>query len=137
MVHLAQIQHFALRLSRPRTSPSIKDIGQVGPKWAGSTRALARRRRRNTRRQMGQGIGMFVQAILRAAQLQGDEAATICDGRTRSWSESADRTERLAAALFGLGARPRDRLADLGLNSAHSLVAMKATGWFDRMVVVQ
>src|SRR3546814_1061062 len=54
MVHLAQIQHFALRLSRPRTSPSIKDIGQVGPTWAGSTRALARRRRRNTRSQMGQ-----------------------------------------------------------------------------------
>src|SRR3546814_3693998 len=99
MVHLAQIQHFALRLSRPRTSPSIKDIGQVGPKWAGPTRALARRRRRNTRRQMGQGIGMFVQAILRAAQLRGDEAATICDGRTRSWSESADRTARPAAAL--------------------------------------
>src|SRR3546814_7828900 len=95
MVHLAQIQHFALRLSRPRTSPSIKDIGQVGPKWAGSTRALARRRRRNTRRQMGQGIGMFVQAILRAAQLRGDEAATICDGRTRRWSRSEEHTSEL------------------------------------------
>src|SRR3546814_14937148 len=119
MVHLAQIQHFALRLSRPRTSPSIKDIGQVGPKWAGSTRALARRRRRNTRRQMGQGIGMFVQAILRAAQLRGDEAATICDGRTRSWSQSADLTARLAAAPVGLRPRARARPPLRGLNSHH------------------
>src|SRR3546814_13750626 len=86
-------------------------------KWAGSARVLARRRRRNTRRQMGQGIGMFFQAILRAAQLRGDEAATICDGRTRSWSESADRTARIAAALVGLGSRAGDRIATLGLNS--------------------
>src|SRR5690606_32705740 len=34
MVYLAQIQHFALRLSRPRTCPSIKDIGQMDAKWA-------------------------------------------------------------------------------------------------------
>src|SRR3546814_12279330 len=114
MFPLAQIQHVAVRQSRPRKSPSIKDIGQVGPKWAGSTRALARRRRRNTRRQMGQGIGMFVQAILRAAQFRGDEAATICDGLTRSWSESADRPARLAAALAGLGARAGDRVAQIG-----------------------
>src|SRR3546814_9897459 len=78
---------------------------------------------------MGQGIGMFVQAILRAAQLRGDEAATICDGRTRSWSESADRTARLAAALVGLGARAGDRIAILGLNSDHYLEAMHATWW--------
>src|SRR3546814_11811668 len=102
MVHLAQIQHFALRLSRPRTSPSIKDIGQVGPKWAGSTRALARRRRRKTRSQMGQGIGRFVQDIFLAAHIRGDEAATICDGLTRSWSESADRPAPPATPLFGL-----------------------------------
>src|SRR3546814_13058910 len=78
---------------------------------------------------------MFVQAILRAAQLRGDEAATICDGRTRSWSESADRTARLAAALVGLGARAGDRIAILGLNSDHYLEAMHATWWLGAITV--
>src|SRR3546814_3492466 len=78
---------------------------------------------------------MFVQAILRAAQLRGDEAATICDGRTRSWSESADRTARLAAALVGLGARAGDRVAILGLNSDHYLEAMHATWWLGAITV--
>src|SRR3546814_20347075 len=78
---------------------------------------------------------MFVQAILRAAQLRGDEAATICDGRTRSWSESADRTARLAAALVALGARAGDRIAILGLNSDPYLEAMHATWWLDAITV--
>ena len=78
---------------------------------------------------------MFVQAILRAAQLRGDEAATICDGRTRSWSESADRTARLAAALVGLGARAGDRIAILGLNSDYYLEAMHATWWLGAITV--
>src|SRR3546814_16674985 len=112
MVHLAQIQHFALRLSRPRTSPSIKDIGQVGPKWAGSTRALARRRRRNTRRKMGQGIGMFLQAILHTAQPRRGEAATICDSHTARWADTHDGTARPATARLGPRARPGNQHTD-------------------------
>ncbi len=46
---------------------------------------------------------MFIQAISRAAQIRGAELATICEGRTRTWAESKDRTARLASALRGLG----------------------------------
>src|SRR3546814_3466229 len=67
---------------------------------------------------------MFVQAILRAAQIRADEPATICENRVRRWRESADRTARLAAALSALGARDGDRIAILGVNSDHYLEAM-------------
>lgn len=78
---------------------------------------------------------MFVQAIERAAQIRGDEAATICDGRTRTWRESRDRTARLATALKALGAAAGDRIAILGVNSDFYLEAMHATWWLGAVTV--
>src|SRR3546814_9561615 len=78
---------------------------------------------------------MFVQAILRAAQIRADEPATICENRVRRWRESADRTARLAAALSALGARDGDRIAILGVNSDHYLEAMHATWWLGGVTV--
>src|SRR3546814_15059506 len=78
---------------------------------------------------------MFVQAILRAAQIRADEPATICENRVRRWRESADRTARLAAALSALGARDGDRIAILGVNSDHYPEAMHATWWLGGVTV--
>lgn len=78
---------------------------------------------------------MFVQAILRAAQIRGDEAATICEDRVRNWTQSTDRTARLAGALAGLGAGRGDRIAILGVNSDHYLEAMHATWWLGGVTV--
>src|SRR3546814_14832366 len=78
---------------------------------------------------------MFVQAILRAAQIRADEPATICENRVRRWRESADRTARLAAALSALGARDGDRIAILGVNSDHYLEAIHAHWWLGGVTV--
>src|SRR3546814_14082911 len=78
---------------------------------------------------------MFVQAILRAAQIRADEPATICENRVRRWRDSAARTARLAAALSALGARDGDRIAILCVNPDHYLEAMPATWWLGWVTV--
>jgi len=78
---------------------------------------------------------MFIEAIRRAAQIRGHQPATICAGRTRSWSESMDRTARLAQALRMLGVQPNDRIGILGVNSDRYLEAMHATWWAGAVTV--
>jgi long-chain acyl-CoA synthetase len=78
---------------------------------------------------------MFIEAIKRAAQIRGDQPATICAGRTRTWAESMDRTARLAHALRMFGIQPNDRIGILGLNSDRYLEAMHATWWSGAVTV--
>ena len=71
----------------------------------------------------------------RCLWVAGDETATICGERVRSWSASVDRTARLAGALAGLGMGRGDRIAILGVNSDHYLEAMHATWWIGGVTV--
>lgn len=59
----------------------------------------------------------FTQPLHRALQQHPDRTATIFGNRRRSFRAFADRVARLAGGLHGLGLRPGDRLAMLGLNS--------------------
>jgi acyl-CoA synthetase (AMP-forming)/AMP-acid ligase II len=59
----------------------------------------------------------ITQALHRAAQQTPELAATVFEGRTRSWVQCRDRVARFAGALRALGVEPGDRVAMLGLNS--------------------
>lgn len=78
---------------------------------------------------------MFVQAVMRAAQIRRDAPATIDGTRIRTWGESADRTARLAGALVSLGCKRGDRVGILSLNSDRYLEAIHATWWCGAVVV--
>jgi long-chain acyl-CoA synthetase len=78
---------------------------------------------------------MFVQAIRRAAQLRADQVATICGARRRTWSESVERTARLAAGLQALGVKPGERVGVLAHNSDIYLEAIHAVWWCGAVIV--
>ncbi|MDX1497921.1 MAG: long-chain fatty acid--CoA ligase [Salinisphaeraceae bacterium] len=59
----------------------------------------------------------IAQFVFRAAQLNGKGAATEFQGTSYSWSETADRMQRIAAALQGLGIQVNQRVAILSVNS--------------------
>ena len=59
----------------------------------------------------------LTQSLHRNLQLDPDGVCTVYGGRTRTWSESADRVVRLAAGLKSLGVAQGDRVAILSLNS--------------------
>lgn len=55
--------------------------------------------------------------------------STICEDRTRTWGETADRVSRLASGLRGLGIGPDDRVVILALNSDRYAEALYAIAW--------
>lgn len=59
----------------------------------------------------------ITQSLKRSAQLHGDTLASICSGRERTWSETADRVAKFAGALRQLGIGNGERVAMLSLNS--------------------
>jgi acyl-CoA synthetase (AMP-forming)/AMP-acid ligase II len=55
-------------------------------------------------------------AVRRSAELFGDRPAVGLPGRLQSFAQTYDRTQRLVAALEGLGAQPGSRIAILASN---------------------
>jgi long-chain acyl-CoA synthetase len=78
---------------------------------------------------------MFVQAVRRAAQIRGDQPATICGIRRSTWSEFETRTARLAHAFAALGVVPGDRIGVLSLNSDRYLEIIHAVWWRGAVIV--
>jgi long-chain acyl-CoA synthetase len=78
---------------------------------------------------------MFVQAVRRAAQIRGDQLATICGTRRSTWKAFEIRTARLASALEALGVVPGDRIGVLSLNSDRYLEAIHAVWWGGAVIV--
>ena len=65
----------------------------------------------------GEQMPTFVDPLLRALQVAPERTAIIADGQRTSYRELVRRCRSLAAALYGLGARPGDRIAILSMNS--------------------
>ena len=73
---------------------------------------------------------MFLtQSLHRAVQQSPELPATICNGRVRTWAESADRVARLAGGLKSLGVTNDDRVAMLALNSDRYHEYLFAVPW--------
>ncbi|NKC15394.1 MAG: long-chain-fatty-acid--CoA ligase [Gammaproteobacteria bacterium] len=71
----------------------------------------------------------LTQALKRAVQIKGNEIASFCAGRERTWLEARERIARLAAALYSLGIKDGERAAILALNSDRYLEYFYATPW--------
>ena len=63
------------------------------------------------------GVQTFLDAIDRAMSVAADRDALVCDGRRLTYTEFADRLERLHGLLLDLGLRPGDRVAIVSFNS--------------------
>ncbi len=72
---------------------------------------------------------LIVQALKRNAAFRGRDAAIIDLGMTRDWSGFVDRVARLAGGLLAQGAKPKDRIGVLALNSSGYLEAQCAIWW--------
>ena len=75
------------------------------------------------------------QALIRNVQQRGARAASVCQGRTRSWQEFASRVARYAGALRALGVNDGERVAVLALNSDRYLETFYAVPWAGGIVV--
>jgi long-chain acyl-CoA synthetase len=71
----------------------------------------------------------LTQSLKRAAQVRPHGTATVCGTRRRTWSESAVRVARAAAALRQLGVAEGDRVGILALNSDRYFEAYYAIPW--------
>lgn len=74
----------------------------------------------------------FIDTLLRASQVAGNQTAIISEGHRYSHDEFRSRCYRLAAMLRGKGAQPGDRIAILAANTVHymeSYVATPAAGF--------
>ncbi len=67
--------------------------------------------------------------LKRSSQLYASRTASICEGRNRTWREVELRVARLASGIRSLGMHPGDRVALLGVNSDHYMVAYYAILW--------
>jgi fatty-acyl-CoA synthase len=65
----------------------------------------------------------------RARAVHGDRTALVDGGTRRTYGELADRCERLAGALAGLGVRPGDRVSVLAPNTGVALEAHFGVPW--------
>ncbi|OBB26094.1 fatty-acid--CoA ligase [Mycolicibacterium peregrinum] len=77
----------------------------------------------------------LTQALHRAVQQTPDLPATIFGERVRTWTQSADRVARLAAALKGLGVQSGDRVAILAQNCDDYHDVLFAAPWADAVAV--
>jgi long-chain acyl-CoA synthetase len=71
----------------------------------------------------------ITQMLRRAVQINARGAATICQGRGRSWAEFEARVARLAGAVAALGYIPGDRIGILALNCDRYLEYFFAMAW--------
>lgn len=71
----------------------------------------------------------LTQGLRQSSQLHATRAASVCDGRTRTWREIERRVARLAAGIQSLGLRRGDRVALFGVNSDHYMEAFYAILW--------
>ncbi|MGI9235093.1 MAG: class I adenylate-forming enzyme family protein [Woeseiaceae bacterium] len=74
----------------------------------------------------------FADPLLRAAQVAGDRAAIISEGRRITHRELQSRCQRLATVLREKGASPGDRIAILAANTHHymeSYITIPAAGF--------
>lgn len=69
------------------------------------------------------------QGLSRAAQINPKGTATVCEDRSRSWTEVLDRVKRLAGGLQALGMRKGDRVAILSMNSDRYFHLYYAIWW--------
>ncbi len=76
----------------------------------------------------------LTQGLHRAVQQSPDAPMTVCEGRTRTFREVADRVARLAGGLRALGVEPDDRVAILALNSDSYHEALLAIPWADAVL---
>ncbi|HYO86828.1 MAG TPA: long-chain-fatty-acid--CoA ligase [Dermatophilaceae bacterium] len=71
----------------------------------------------------------YTQSLHRAVQQRPNAAASVFNGRRRTFAQFADRVARLAGALQSLGMRHGDRVAMLGLNSDRYMEYTFAVPW--------
>lgn len=71
----------------------------------------------------------LTQFLRRAVQINGAGIATICEGRTRSWTDFEQRISRLAGALTEMGLAKGSRVGILALNSDRYLELYFALAW--------
>jgi len=69
------------------------------------------------------------QGLSRAAQVNPNGIATICEDRARSWSQVLERVRKLAGALQGMGLRAGDRVGILSMNSDRFFELYYAIWW--------
>ena len=73
---------------------------------------------------------MYISQLLtRAAQTRRDQIATICSGREHTYGQFAQRVQKFAGALKGLGIGDGERVAILAHNSDRYLEFYYATPW--------
>ena len=69
------------------------------------------------------------QGLSRAAQINPNGIATICEDRAYSWSQVLDRVKRLAGALKAMGLAEGERVAILSMNSDRYFHLYYAIWW--------
>lgn len=77
----------------------------------------------------------LTQGLKRAALIRGNEKATVCAGRTRTWREVEGRVARLASVLIEAGMGAGDRVAVLSLNSDRYLELFFGAPWGGGLIV--
>lgn len=77
----------------------------------------------------------FTQGLHRAVQLWPERHSTICNGRIRSFSETADRVARLAAVLNNLGVERGHSVAIQAFNSDRYIEFLLAAAWLGAVAV--
>jgi len=77
----------------------------------------------------------LTQFVSRAARINRNGTATICDDRRRTWSEVLDRVQRAAGMLHRLGLGEEDRVAILSPNSDTYLEYLFSVAWAGGVIV--
>lgn len=77
----------------------------------------------------------LTQFVRRAAKINRNGIATICDDRKRTWTEVLDRVQRAAGMLLQLGLEKEDRVAILSPNSDTYLEYLFSVAWAGGAIV--
>ena len=77
----------------------------------------------------------FTQGLIRAVQQHPQRLSTICEGRSRTYAQTAERVARLAAGFHAFGLGRGTRVAVLSFNSDFVLEAYLAVAWAGAVLV--